>query len=100
LEVSNGSIKVSGVNKSAFVHTATVANKISSNGTDVDNPLCNGDPNAFLFVTQMLNPAAITYNNSPIGVYYNTARSKWEIFNQNNAAIPTNAQFNVLVIKQ
>ncbi|HVZ40174.1 MAG TPA: hypothetical protein VHI13_12925, partial [Candidatus Kapabacteria bacterium] len=63
-------------------------------------PLCNGDPNCFLFVTQKLNPSGIVYNNSPIGVYYNTARSKWEIFNENNVAIPTNAQFNVLVIKQ
>ncbi|MBS1912735.1 MAG: hypothetical protein JST22_12175, partial [Bacteroidetes bacterium] len=100
LEVDNGAIRVAGVNKAAFVHTATAANKLSANGTDVDNPLCNGDPNCFLFVTQKLNPSGIVYNNSPIGVYYNTVRSKWEIFNENNVAIPTNAQFNVLVIKQ
>ncbi len=100
LEVDNGAIRVAGVNKAAFVHTATVANKLSANGTDVDNPLCNGDATAILIVTQKLNPSGIVYNNSPIGVYYNTIRNKWEIFNQNNAAIPTNAQFNVLVIKQ
>jgi hypothetical protein len=34
------------------------------------------------------------------GVYYNIVRNKWEIFNENNVAIPNNAQFNVLVIKQ
>lgn len=100
LDVSNGAIKVSGVNKAAFIHTATVANKLSANGTDVDNPLCNGDASALLFVTQKLNPSGIVYNNSPMGVYYNTTRNKWEIFNENNVAIPTNAQFNVLVIKQ
>jgi hypothetical protein len=100
LEVDNGAIRVAGVNKAAFVHTATVANKLSANGTDIDNPMCNGDPNAILLVTQKLNPSGIVYNNSPIGVYYNTTRSKWEIFNENNVAIPTNAQFNVLVIKQ
>ncbi|MFN8299553.1 MAG: hypothetical protein U0T75_10630 [Chitinophagales bacterium] len=100
LEINNGGIKVSGTNKAAFVHTATVANKLSANGTDVDNVLCNGDPNCFLIVTQKLNPSGIVYNNSPIGVYYNTTRNKWEIFNENNVAIPTNAQFNVLVIKQ
>ena len=100
LEISNGAIKVSGTNKAAFVHTATPANKLSANGTDVDNAMCNGDPNCILIVTQKLNPSGIVYNNSPIGVYYNTTRTKWEIFNENNVAIPDNAQFNVLVIKQ
>jgi hypothetical protein len=100
LEVDNGAIRVAGVNKAAFIHTATVANKLSANGTDVDHPMANGDPNALLFVTQRLNPSGIVYNNSPIGVYYNTVRSRWEIFNENNAVIPTNAQFHVLVIKQ
>lgn len=100
LEVDNGGIRVAGVNKAAFIHTATPANKLSSNGTDITNPMCDGDANAILIVTQKLNPSAIVYNNSPIGVYYNTGRGKWEIFNQNSAAIPNNAQFNVLVIKQ
>lgn len=99
LELDNGAIRVAGTNKAAFTHTATVANKLSANGTDVDNPMCNGDGNCFLFVTQKLG-AGVVYNNSPIGVYYNSSRSKWEIFNQNNAAIPTGAIFNILVIKQ
>lgn len=100
LEIENGAIRVAGANKAAFIHTATVANKLSNNGTDIDNPLSNGDPDCFLFVTQKLNPSGAVYNNSPIGVYYNTGRKKWEIFNQSNSAIPNNAQFNVLVIKQ
>jgi hypothetical protein len=100
LEIDNGAIKVTGVNRAAFTHTATVANKLSLNGTDVTHPLCDGDPTAILIVTQKLNPAGIVYNNSPIGVYYNTVRNKWEIFNENGNPISTNAQFNVLVIKQ
>ncbi len=100
LEIDNGGIRVAGVNKAAFVHTATAANKLSLNGTDITNPMCDGDATAILIVTQKLNPSGLVYNNSPIGVYYNTIRSKWEIFNENNVAIPTNAQFNVLVIKQ
>jgi hypothetical protein len=100
LELNNGAIKISGTNRCAFVHTATASNKISANGTDVDNPMCNGDPNCILIITQKLNPSGIVYNNSPMGVFYNTVRSKWEIFNENNVAIPNNAQFNVLVIKQ
>ncbi|GAB3506261.1 DUF7452 domain-containing protein [Emticicia fontis] len=100
LEIDNGAIRVAGVFKSAFVHTATVGNKLSANGTDIDNPLCNGDPDCLLFVTQRMISSGPTYNNSPIGVFYNSVRQKWEIFNQNNTVIPTNAKFNVLVIKQ
>jgi hypothetical protein len=100
LELDNGAIRVAGTNKAAFVHTATAANKLSANGTDITNPMCDGDATCILIVTQKLNPNGIVYNNSPIGVYYNTVRNKWEIFNENNTAIPTNAQFNVLVIKQ
>lgn len=100
LEIDNGAIRVAGVNKAAFVHTATAANKLSANGTDITNPMCDGDATCILIVTQKLNPSGIVYNNSPIGVYYNTVRNKWEIFNENNVAIPNNAQFNVLVIKQ
>jgi hypothetical protein len=100
LQITNGAIKVAGTNKAAFVHTATVANKLSANGSDIDNPLCNGDATAIVIVQNKLNPSGIVYNNSPIGVFYNTSRNKWELFNENNAAIPTNAQFNVLVIKQ
>jgi hypothetical protein len=98
LEV-NGPVKVAG-NKFVFTHTATVANKISANGTDVDNSFCNNDPNALLIVTQKINSSGTIYNNSPIGTYYNTTRNKWEIRNQNGTAIPTNAQFTVMVIKQ
>jgi len=100
LELDNGALRVAGVNKAAFVHTATLASKVSTNGTDITNPMCDGDPNAILIVTQKLNPSGIVYNNSAIGVYYNPNRNKWEIFNQNGVAIATNAQFNVLVIKQ
>jgi hypothetical protein len=82
-----------------FTHTATAQNKLSANGTDVDNPACNNDPNAFLVVTPLL-AANIVYDNSPLGVYYNATRKKWEIFNQNNVAIPNGAIFNVLVVKR
>jgi hypothetical protein len=99
LEVDNGAIRLAGVNKAAFIHTATVGNKLSANGTDIDNAMCNGDGTALLFVTQRLG-TGIVYNNAPVGVYYNTIRNKWEIFNENNVAIPTGAQFHVLVIKQ
>jgi hypothetical protein len=98
LEV-NGAIKVSG-QKFVFIHTATVSNKISANGTDITNSMCNGDPNALLIVSQKINYAGTVYNNSPIGTYYNYDRGKWEIRNQNGTPIPINAQFTVMVVKQ
>ncbi len=99
LEVDNGAIRVAGTNKSAFTHTATVANK-ANNYTTIDHPLCNGDPNCLLFVTQKFNPLTGTYNNSPIGVFFDQLSNKWGIFNENSNSIPNDAQFNVLVIKQ
>ena len=72
--------------------------KLNSNRTFIDNPMCNEDPDCLLFIT----PRYVSGSNSnfPIGVFYNTELQKWEIFNQNGAGIPTNAMFNVLVIKQ
>jgi hypothetical protein len=80
-----------------LVHKATVAN-ISSNWTTLDNPLTNGNPNAIVFVTPNWNPGSVggTYDNHPIGVWYNSGR--WAIFNQDRVAMPVDAAFNVLVL--
>ncbi|MCA1740779.1 MAG: hypothetical protein LC740_18750, partial [Actinobacteria bacterium] len=59
----------------------------------------NGNPNAVLYVTQNWNPGGReggTYNDHPVGVWYDTNREKWAIFNQDRAAIPEGAAFNVL----
>jgi hypothetical protein len=98
MQLDNGAIKVSGTNKSAFLHTATAGNS-TSNYTTIDNPLTNGDANAILIITP--NLVNSVYTNFPIGVWYNAGTSKWTIFNQNSGgSIPNNAVFNVLVIKQ
>jgi hypothetical protein len=100
LEVGNGAIKVSGSNRAAFQHVATLAS-ITSNFTTIDNPMTNGDPNAILLVTPVLLPPDDVYTNFPIGVWYSSGASKWTIFNQNSGGgFPQNAAFNVLVIKQ
>jgi hypothetical protein len=98
LEIGNGAIRVTGNNRTAFVHTATIATKVTLNGTIIDNAMCNGDPNCILFVTQRLGNNIA--DNSPLGVFYDTSRQKWGIFNQNLTEVPTNTQFNILVIKQ
>ncbi len=81
-----------------FVHTATATNT-SGSSTYIDHPLTNNNPNAIVLVTQNYNPGGVgsTYNNHPIGVYYSGGSKKWAIFNQDIAAMPTGAAFNVLI---
>lgn len=92
----NGFVKVSGSNKTAFVHKATAAN------TDAHiTTLSYADPSQtdIVMVTPNYNPPGgpLAYNNHPIGVYWNG--SAWTIFNQDFANI-VNTSYNVMVIKQ
>lgn len=79
-----------------FVHTTTAANT-SGHVTLINHPLSNGNPNAILIVTPNWNPGGVggTYNNHAIGVWYTGTR--WSIFNQDIAAMPIGASFNVTV---
>lgn len=83
---------------SAFVHRATPEN-VSDNSTYVDNPLANGHPDVVLSVTQNWNPGGGggTYNDHPVGVWYDRGAEKWAIFNQDRATMPEGAAFNVTV---
>jgi len=85
---------------SAFVHHATPEN-ISANSTYLDNPLTNDNPNAILYVTQNFNPGGETgtYNDHPIGVWYDSSLQRWAIFNQDREAMPDEADFNVAVLE-
>ncbi len=102
----DGGIKVSGLNPAAFVHTATVANTnvpscASAQCTLIDHPLLNGNPNAMIIVTQRYNEGESSsgvYNAHEIGVWYAPVPAKWTIFNEDLAAMPDGAKFNVLVI--
>jgi len=79
-----------------FIHTATASN-ITSNWTVIDNPVTNNHPDAILLVTPNWNPGGGggVYNDHAIGVWYTGTR--WAIFNQDIAAMPEGAHFNVLV---
>jgi hypothetical protein len=81
---------------SVFVHKATAANS-TLNGTTIDYPLTNGDPNAIILVTPNYDPGDVggTLDDHPIGVYY--VGGKWEILNQDTMAMPAGAAFNVFV---
>ncbi len=84
--------------ETVFVHRATSEN-ILDNSTYLDHPLANGNPDAFILVTQISEPGDDAVNNDhPIGVWYDTNRSgRWAIFNQDLAAMPEGAAFNVTI---
>ena len=83
---------------SVFVHRAT-PESISSNSTYLDNRLINRNPDAILSVTQNWNPedGDGTYNDHSVGVWYDASSERRAIFNQDRAAMPEGAAFNVLV---
>jgi hypothetical protein len=84
-----------------FIHRATPEN-ISGHNTYLDNSLTNNNPNAILYVTQNWNPGGSgdTYNDHPIGVWYNQDTQRWAIFNQDREAMPDGAAFNVAVLEE
>src|ERR1017187_3560954 len=103
LELVSGGIKVTGAGVDTatpvFVHRATTAN-ISAHITFIDNPYCNGQPNAILLVTHnwSQDTAANRYEVSPVGVYY--TGTGWAIFHEDDTtAMPVGRAFNVMVIK-
>ena len=83
---------------SVFVHRAAPENT-SANSTYLDDPLTDGNPSAVLHVTQYWNPGGEggIYNDHQVGVWYDTAREKWAIFNQDRTPIPDGTAFNVIV---
>ncbi|MDP4219632.1 MAG: hypothetical protein Q8896_04280 [Bacteroidota bacterium] len=103
MQLDNGAIKVSGANKAAFQHTVTAANKITNTQTEIDNPICNGDPNCLLFVTYVVKDLTAFNAGSfkqALGVYYDSGRAKWQILSLNNQTFTTPAYMNVWVVKQ
>jgi hypothetical protein len=76
-----------------FVHTATAAN-ITGATTALDNPELNGNPNAKVMFCQRGGGAE---NDNPTGIYYNTATSKWAIFNENQVDMANGAKFNIYI---
>jgi len=89
-------VYVSAPYSGAFTHIAGAGN-ISGNWTTINNAATNLHPEMKLFVTPKYNPNNI-YENHPIGVWYNPLSGKWTIFNQDLAAMPSGAAFNVFVL--
>ena len=87
-----------GTGTTAFIQLTSAGN-IENDFTTINNPVCNGNPNAILIVTHSYNPGGgtlDTYNNHPTGVFY--TGSSWCIYNEDRTAMAANIAFNVLVI--
>jgi hypothetical protein len=83
----------------AILHTATSSNS-KGNWTDIDSPVANNNPAAFVNVTLNWNPggAGGVSDPHPLGVWYDTAAKKWAIFNEGSMdPIPAGAAFNVFL---
>lgn len=102
LQIEAGAIRVPGAGIGSltpvFVHRA-VSSNIVANYTVIDNPLCNGDPNAILIITPNYNPGdgVKVYNDRVPGVAY--IGSRWVIFNEDTLDMTLNAAFNVMIFK-
>lgn len=79
------------------IHTASAAN-ISNNSTYIDHPAANGQPSAVVFATQRWNQSGANggYNPRAVGVWYDAARSRWAIYNEDQSAMGVGLQFDVI----
>ena len=89
----------SNANYTVFTHTATDANS-RDYYTYISDPAIDGSPNFVVLVvpsTDRRNDGDASYDHN-IGVWYEGANEKkWAIFNQDRAAIPAGATFEVIV---
>lgn len=77
-----------------FQHNVTTTNTVG-HITYLDNPLSNGNPSAIVTATHLWKG---TYNRSDIGVWYDSSRAKWAIFNEDTSvAMSSGMAFSVNV---
>ncbi len=81
--------------QTAFRVTADPEN-LSGSFMTLDHPAINGKPKAKPVVTQFWDG---TYNAHPVGVEYKASSGRWRIVNEDDAAMPLNTKFNVLLAK-
>lgn len=84
--------------QNSLLHKATTGN-ITAAVTYIDNPYLNNNPQAIIYVTQNWNPGggSGTYNTSKIGTFYSTTQNKWTIYNEDQAAMVENSNYNVYI---
>lgn len=88
-------IYIDGNDSNTITHIADAASVGSSVAyTVINDPLVNGDPNATIIIGKYRD-ANNVYNVDHYGLFYDG--SFWNIFNEENNAIPNNAVFNVVL---
>ena len=76
-----------------YVHTATLENT-SGQITFINHPDLNGNPSANVVFSQHWDGV---FNDNPTGLYYDVPTNSWTIFNENSAAMPAGAKFNIYI---
>ena len=100
VELNNASLKFSGNSKTAFIHTVNPGLLDGGFVSIIDNEICNSNYDLFLMVTQYIgNTESFIYNNSPVGVFYDSLLGKWKLINLNFCELPTGAKFFIMAIK-
>jgi hypothetical protein len=87
----------------AFNHISSSANHFATNGTSLDNPLINGNPDAEILVTQNFGSGVTSRaDNHRLDLFYDTGSQRWVIEHSQSSPGPapmdTGVMFNVLVI--
>ncbi len=115
IELSNGAIKVSGTNRTAFTQTLSSQLVFSASGPFpvaesayvIDNPVCNDDPNAIVFAqtlghlsTSAIFPGYTSNDSAPVYAAYVAEIGRWCLFHYSDNSYYATAAFNILVIKQ
>lgn len=91
----------SGAGAVSYTHVATAANT-TGYWTELDNKVTNNQPGAWVIATPNRSASSNgrIVDNHPIAVWYDAMMGKWTIFNQDKAAIPVGAAFNVFAVPQ
>ena len=99
IEPSGGSEKPRNTsNKTSFVHRATDENS-RGDYTYISDPSIDGDANAIVLVSLASDreSSEVPSYEHNIGVWYESVRQEWAVFNQDLAAVPAGTTFEVVV---
>ena len=109
LRVANGAIRVTGAGANtatpAFAHVVTPSNTApNSYYSVINNPYCNNDPNALLFVMPVETIGTNYFFSPPVSIFYDTgdfqiATNRWVLDAGVDGPFYTGQRYNVLVLK-
>lgn len=77
-----------------YTHVATASNS-AGDYTLLDNPVLNGNPNAYVVVSAAYISDHTIYDTHALGVWYDSVAGQWGIFHEDQSAIPNNAAYFV-----